>query len=59
MEYRDGYHIGCALGIIQRRGEYNVELGCKRNGGLYREGCNIDNECYKESQVVFYGEEFF
>ena len=38
MEYRDGYHIGCALGMIQRRGDYNVELGCQRKGGLYREG---------------------
>ena len=41
MEYRDGYHIGCALGIIQMRVEYNVELGCKINGGLYREGLYI------------------
>ena len=44
MEYRDGYHIGFALGILQRRGEYNVELGCQRKGGYIERGCYIDIE---------------
>ena len=26
MNYRDGYYIECALEILQKRGEYNIEF---------------------------------
>ena len=60
MNYRDGYYIECALEILQKRGEYNVEFlwGVKEKVDYIEMVYNIDMEYYIQSQVVFQREDF-